>query len=236
MKGTRQYSNGYGDDINNRVSPRRRPNTQDGSWGNRDQYSIRPNNGQYNDYRDDRFVEDGYDRGPNRFDNRQGNRDERYIDRRGDDYYDQYDEYDGNGRSRRDSPRRGLGRRDMDGERDYYRGDEYGGPNIRRDDSMERFRQGKDVKKNDPYGFETGNTPSSKKRIRTGRDPRMSNNSQRGNSRQRVGPMQRGREDPRTGRGSTVNGSYNGGSRNGRINGSGGRDRGLSLDDLNELL
>jgi len=32
---------------------------------------------------------------------------------------------------------------------------------------MERFRQGKDVKKDDPYGFETANTPSSKKRSTT---------------------------------------------------------------------
>eukprot|EP00536_Pseudo-nitzschia_multiseries_P012454 jgi/Psemu1/32147/gm1.32147_g len=260
VKGTRHYTpSGYGDDnMSHRVVPRRKINRREpppppppgGDWGeaggSRDQFSMRPPSIRPPEYRDDEYVDDGYDRDRDRFNNNNNNNRERDgrqhmgggdrdIGRRGggggDDYYDDYNDYDVD---RRGGARRGLGRRDMDGERDYYRSGDYGGPKIRRDDSMERFRQGKDVKKSDLYGFETGTTPSSKKRIRTGgKDPRM------GGGRQRVG-MRRPEEDPRNGRGSTVNGSYNNhppppGSRGGRMNGSGGRDRGLSLDDLNEM-
>mmetsp|Transcript_8894 Transcript_8894/g.21729 ORF Transcript_8894/g.21729 Transcript_8894/m.21729 type:complete len:870 (-) Transcript_8894:387-2996(-) len=243
VKGSRHYNpTGRSDDMSHRVVPRRRINRQDppGGWGEangRDDYSVRPND-RYPEFRDDEYPSDGYDRGLDQFDNRE--RDGRFTagdrDRRGDDYYDDYNEYDVDGRSRRGGARRGLGRRDMDSERDYYRSGDYGGPELRGDDTMERFRQGKDVKKNDPYGFETGNTPSNKRRIQRGRDPRMDANRQ-GGGRQRVG-MRRPEEDRQTGRGSTVNGSYNPplGSRDGRINGSGNRDRGLSLDDLNEML
>eukprot|EP00532_Pseudo-nitzschia_australis_P002557 CAMPEP_0168194624 /NCGR_PEP_ID=MMETSP0139_2-20121125/19338_1 /TAXON_ID=44445 /ORGANISM="Pseudo-nitzschia australis, Strain 10249 10 AB" /LENGTH=918 /DNA_ID=CAMNT_0008118257 /DNA_START=255 /DNA_END=3011 /DNA_ORIENTATION=+ len=291
IKGTRQYAaggggggvvngngngnggGGYGgEDMNNRVVPRRRGNNRQepngGGWGGpggRDQnqqYQVRPSNGQqYNsDYHQDgagQYMDDGYD---SRGRDRGAGRDPRYNNNsmggpggnQGDDYYD---EYEADGRSRRGGgggARRGLGRRDMDGEREYYRAGDYGGPDMRGDDSMERFRQGKDVKKNDLYGFETGNTPSNKKRLNNkGGDPRMGGGggggnmsnqgrmNNQGSNRQRV-PMRRSiNEDPRQGRGPAGNGGYNNapprGSRGGRTNGAGGRDRGMFLDDLNEM-
>jgi hypothetical protein len=164
------------------------------------------------DYQEDDYMEDGYDR--------QG---ERYG--RSDSGRDQYD-YEGDDRGARGAggAKRGLGRRDMDGEREYYRSGDYRGPDLRGDDSMERFRQGKDVKKKDLYGFETANTPSSKKRIQRPRGGRES-----GNKRPRSGENMRG--------GGTANGGYNAPSRGGgRRDGSAGRDRGMSLDDLNEML
>eukprot|EP00531_Pseudo-nitzschia_arenysensis_P006446 CAMPEP_0116118492 /NCGR_PEP_ID=MMETSP0329-20121206/2131_1 /TAXON_ID=697910 /ORGANISM="Pseudo-nitzschia arenysensis, Strain B593" /LENGTH=799 /DNA_ID=CAMNT_0003612119 /DNA_START=246 /DNA_END=2645 /DNA_ORIENTATION=- len=221
-KGTRSYTYGYGDSMDNRVvaRSRRRGDTEDpsllgGGWGEtggRHRYMDSPN--QLGDYQEGDYIEDGYDRGQARF-NRQG---DRYRRDSGRDSYDD-DNYSSDDSGRRRRARRGLGRRDMDGERDYYRSGDYRGPDLRGDDTMERFRQGKDVKKSDPYGFETANTPSNKKRIRRRKNNRM-----------------KPRDDMREGR--TVNGSYNRGRRDGggRINGSAGRDRGMSLDDLNEML
>ncbi len=222
VKGTRGYSYGYGDSMDNRVTARRRrrgdnedPSVLGGAFGEtggRNRYMS--SRSQLGDYQEGEYIEDGYDRGQARF-NRQG---DSYRRDSGRDRYD-YDNYDGDDRGQRQGTRRGLGRRDMDGERDYYRSGDYRGPDLRGDDTMERFRQGKDVKKSDPYGFETANTPSSKKRIQ-----------------RRKGKRVKPRDGMREGR--TVNGSYNGGRRGGggRINGSAGRDRGMSLDDLNEML
>ena len=223
VKSSRSYANGYGDNMDHRVVGRnRRGNSEDpsvlgGGWGEtggRNRYPM-SSTSRFGDYQDGDYIEDGYDRGRARF-NRQGDRDRR-------DRYDYDDDYD---RQRRGNTRRGLGRRDMESERDYYRSENYRGPDIRGDDSMERFRQGKDVKKTDLYGFETANTPSSKKRIQRRKSGRSGGNK-------------RPQSDMREGR--TVNGSYNAPSSRGRrgggrINGSGGRDRGLSLDDLNEML
>ena len=196
VTGTRSY------DIENRFRGRRRGNYEDPSvlrdgWG---ETGGRP----FSPYEEGDRIEDGYDRGQARFRN---NSADRYR------LFDSGDNYDDYNRGR-GSMKRGLGRRDMDDERDYYRSNEYGGPNIRSNDSMERFRQGKDVRKTDLYGYETGNTPSSKRRI-----------TRRKNDRRRNGDYMR--------EGRTVNGSYNA-PRNGR--GRMGRDRGMSLDDLNEML
>jgi hypothetical protein len=221
VKGTRGYASGYGDSMDNRVVARGRGrrNTDDrsvqgggrGERGGRDRYPM-SSTSRRGDYQEDDYMEDGYDR--------QG---ERYG--RSDSGRDQYD-YEGDDRGARGAggAKRGLGRRDMDGEREYYRSGDYRGPDLRGDDSMERFRQGKDVKKKDLYGFETANTPSSKKRIQRPRGGRES-----GNKRPRSGENMRG--------GGTANGGYNAPSRGGgRRDGSAGRDRGMSLDDLNEML
>eukprot|EP00535_Pseudo-nitzschia_heimii_P009688 CAMPEP_0197194094 /NCGR_PEP_ID=MMETSP1423-20130617/28644_1 /TAXON_ID=476441 /ORGANISM="Pseudo-nitzschia heimii, Strain UNC1101" /LENGTH=808 /DNA_ID=CAMNT_0042647461 /DNA_START=312 /DNA_END=2738 /DNA_ORIENTATION=+ len=228
VKSTRSYTNGYSDSMDHRVVGRNRrgdsehPTVLGGSWvetGGQNRYPM-TSTSRSGDYQDGEYIEDRYDRERSQF-NRPRDRDRR-------DGYD-YEGDDGYGRDRRSSARRGLGRRDMESDRDYYRSENYRGPDIRGDDSMERFRQGKDVKKNDLYGFETANTPSSKKRIQRRKNGRS------------VGAKrpQRG-DDMREGR--TANGSYNAPSSRGRrggggrINGSGGRDRGLSLDDLNEMM
>lgn len=228
VKGTRSYASGYGDNMDNRVSARGRGRGnaeygngrgERGGRGDRNPMSS-TNSRRGGGYQEDDYMDDGYDQ------------------RQGRDRYD-YDDYDGDERGGRGAAgaRRGLGRRDVDGERDYYRSGNYRGPDLRGDDSMERFRQGKDVKKSDPYGFETANTPSSKKRIQRPKGGRGN-----GNKRSRSN----GNNNMRGNGGNTVNGSYNapsqsrgrGGRRDGggRINGSAGRDRGRSLDDLNEML
>jgi len=225
VKSTRSYTNGYGDSMDNRVLGRNRGrrNTEDpsvmrGGWGetgDRNRYPM-SSTSSFGDFQDNDY---GYDRGQSRF-NRQGDRYRR-------DRFD-HDDYDGGDRERRGNTRRGLGRRDMESERDYYRSGNYRGPDLRGDDSMERFRQGKDVKKTDLYGFETANTPSSKKRIQQRKSGRSTGNRR-----------SQSNDDFRERR--TVNGSYNasrsrGGRDGGRINGSSRRDRGLSLDDLNEMM
>jgi len=236
VKGTRQYASGYGDNMDNRVVARGRrrgsaeyPSVSGGGRGEvggRDRYPMSSTR----DYREGDHIEDGYDRGQDRF-NRQGG--DRY--RRSDSGREQheYDDYDVDDRERRGGMRRGLGRRDVESEREYYRSGDHRGPDLRGDDSMERFRQGKDVKKTDLYGVETDNTSSSKKRIQRSKRGRVGGNKQSRNG-----------DDMRGGR--SVNGNYNNAppssSRNrrrndgGRTNGSVGGDRGLSLDDLNEML
>lgn len=242
---------------------RRRGDTEDpsvlgagwGETGGRDRFPM-SSTSRFGDYREGDHAEDGHDRGRSRYNinnNRRGRGDRRY-DSSGsmrdnqryneDDYEDDYDRRRGNG-----SPRRGLGRRDVDNERDYYRAGDYSGPDLRGDDSMERFRQGKDVKKSGLYGFETANTPSSKKRIgrrKGGGDRRMQDRPRDGRGDPRGSTVNGSYNNNNHRRDSTVNGSYNrgpqrdnGGRRRdggGRINGSAGRDRGLSLDDLNEML
>jgi hypothetical protein len=208
VKSTSNYANGYGDNMDSRIVGRGRrrgnsesPSVLDGGWGETGGRRNRypmSSSSRYQDYQDGDYIDDRYDNG----------------------------DYDNRGR--RGGTRRGLGRRDVDGERDYYRSGDYRGPDLRGDESMERFRQGKDVRKTDLYAYETSNTPSNKKRIRRGKSGR-------------VKPIRSAGEDIREGR--TVNGSYNApasrGRRRdsgGRINGSAGRDRGMSLDDLNEML
>lgn len=257
VKGTRSYAN---DSMDHRVSGRggrgrSRSNGSDGpsvvgpgrgESSGRDRHPMSSSrfgdrDREYQD-RDD-YMEDGYDRGQGQSRNRSGR------DRDRDRY--EYDEYESEDRSRRGSLRRGLGRRDVDGERDYYRSGDYrsgGGPDVRGDDSMERFRQGKDVKKADLYGFETANTVSSKKPVNQ-QQQRSRKGGGRGNGRNKQqarsrGDANRDRVDLRDGRNVNGGGGYNAQSSSsrgrrrdgGRVNGAGGRDRGLSLDDLNEML
>jgi hypothetical protein len=138
---------------------------------------------------------------------------------------------DGYDRGQPRGARRGLGRRDRDGERDYYRAGDY--PAARGDDTMERFRQGKDVKKGDLYGYETGNTASGKRRINN--EGRIGVDGRRVERRRSSMSGGGGSYNVSPGRGGSRGGGR-GSGRGGRVNGSGGRDRGLSLDDLNELL
>ena len=221
-KGTRGFNYGYGDSMDNPVVSRRRrrgnsedPSLLGGGWGEtggRNRYSRRSN---YGDYQEGDYIEDGYDRGQARF-NRQG---DRYRQNSGRDDYDTYG-----------SSRRNLGRRDRDSERDYYRSGDYRGPDLRGDDSMERFRQGKDVRKTDLYSYETNQTPSNRKRVRRSKKNRVRPGMSEGRT------VNGSYNSPGMGAGRTVNGSYNRGRGGGRINGSAGRDRGMSLDDLNEML
>ena len=233
IKRTRDYAYGYGDSMDNPVPPRRRRrrNTEDpsvlgGGWGETGGRNRYPRSSSLGDYQEGDYIEDGYDRGQSRF-NRQGDRNRRDYGRDG------YDNYDGNDRGRGRGSRKTLGRRDMDSERDYYRSGDYRGPDLRGDDTMERFRQGKDVKKTDPYGFETANTPSNKKRIQKRKNNRAKPRDGMWGGRTVNGSY----NAPDMSNGRTVNGSYTRGRRGGgRINGSAGRDRGMSLDDLNEML
>ena len=96
---------------------------------------------------------------------------------------------------------------------------------------MERFRQGKDVRKTDLYSYETNQTPSTRKRVRRSKKNRVTPDMREGRT------VNGSYNSPGYSEGRTVNGSYNRGrSGGGRINGSAGRDRGMSLDDLNEML
>jgi hypothetical protein len=143
------------------------------------------------------------------------------------------DEYDD---SRRRGPRKGLiGRSGRDADREYYDSAAHG-PDLRGDDSMERFRQGTDVQKGDLYSVDVSSTASNKKKIRsksnmgsTRRGNSNSNNEQR---------RRRPSNDIREGPSSINNPSSSPTSRGGGRRGGNGKngDRGFSLDDLNEML
>ena len=128
---------------------------------------------------------------------RPGREDSRYTD----DDYRMNDDYDRGGGGR-GSPRTSL-LRDRAGSRsdasavEYYNGNNHG-QDVRGDDSMERFRQGKDVSKGNLYNVESGTTASNKRRNVMNRN----NNSNMGNrnrssSSSSLSSSRRGRDDRR---------------------------------------
>jgi hypothetical protein len=234
-----------------------------GETGGQDRFS-KSKTSQFSDYPQEGGEVD-YDRGdrgqPN-FDNRQsnirGSRDrfdpssgsggrERYQPG-----YDGYeddsmpvDEYDD---SRRRGPRKGLIGRSGDDNREYYDSSSHG-PDVRGDDSMERFRQGKDVQKGDLYSVDVSSTASNKKKIRSKSNMGGTRRGNSNNEQRRRRPSNEIREGPSSinnssRRGSSSPPSSRGDRRGGGGVGGGGRrggngkngDRGFSLDDLNEML
>lgn len=142
------------------------------------------------------------------------------------------DEYDD---SRRRGPRKGLiGRAGRDSDREYYDSSSHG-PDVRSDDSMERFRQGTDVQKGDLYSVDVSSTASNKKKIRsrsnTGSTRRSNSNSN--NEQRRRRPSNGIREGPSSMNNPSSSPQSRGGGRRGGNGKNGGR--GFSLDDLNEM-
>jgi len=145
--------------------PGRRPPQQDRRYGGGDPYD---DDGYGDRDRDDRGREQyqpgGFDEG-----DAYGMDDTDY--RRQDDGYS-YDDGHGGGDDDYGPPRRRKGligrrSRDDDDDRFEYYSPQSHGPELRGDDTMERFRQGKDVQKKDLYNMDTSSTASNQKKIKS---------------------------------------------------------------------